>query len=99
MWTDQPNFFVDDISFSTPTTYRTSKRTKNNYPGSTMSEAGAYGDNPWPKDGMTSFYEANLFFGETINDLDVDWASGSEECAGVQGEQWEEQWNIINPQP
>lgn len=96
MWTDQPNFFVDDLSFSTPTTYRTSKRTKDDYSGSTMSQAGAYGDNPWPKDGMTSFYEANLFFGETINALDDTWGIGSDECAASQVSEWDEQWATIN---
>lgn len=96
MWTDQPNFFVDDLSFSTPTTYRTSKRTQQDYAGSTMSQAGAYGDNPWPKDGMTSFYQANLAFGETINALDLDWETGSNDCAASQASEWDEQWATIN---
>lgn len=96
MWTDQANFFVDDLSFPTPTTYRTSKRTKSDYAGSTMVEAGAYGDNPWPKDGMTSFFNTNISFGETIGDLNLVMETQDESCDADQSEQWDNQWQEIN---
>jgi len=99
MWTDQANFFVDPFSFSKPTTYRSSKRTKDDYPGSTIIQPGAYGDNPWPKDGMTSFFSANIEFSESISALNEDFNAISEECKAEQESQWVQQWDEINSGP
>ena len=99
MWTDQENFFVDNLSFATPTTYRTGKRTENDFPGSTdptMVQGGAYGDNPWPKDGMQSFFNAGIWFEETPGAANERANEEISQCSDEQESLWNDQWEKIN---
>lgn len=98
MWTDQENFFVDTLSFSTPTTYRTSKRTTSSFPTTdpTMVQGGAYGDNPWPKDGMQSFFNAGIWFEESSGASNERANEEITQCTDEQQDIWNQQWETIN---
>jgi hypothetical protein len=107
----QPNKYLNDTdpTIDAPSkVLNTSRRTDTNYPLAVGSPAtittaqGAYGDNPWPKCSMTSFYTSNYI------GIDQDFTDPvaiksaqktvTAQCAAEQDASWDAQWKAINPE-
>ena len=97
---DQPNFYLNDTNTGVAIdkrTMQTSQRTPNDVPGLDVLKNegfGAYGDNPWPKCSMTSFYAAQAFTGESRPEEDIKGAISA--CKEAQDGEWNTQWTAIN---
>jgi len=104
LFPDQPNFYLNDTGVGIPLrkrTMQTSQRTVNNIPGTDQNQNegfGAYGDNPWPKCSMMSFFSATAYEG---NEEDILKAIGSDisDCFAEQETSWTQQWEDINAEP
>lgn len=106
----QPNTYLNDTAVVIDAPSRvlnTSRRTTSNYPLAAGSPAtadtaqGAYGDNPWPKCSMTSFYTANYIgidsgFTDTES-IKAAQKTVTEQCNAEQNASWDAQWKAINP--
>jgi len=102
---DQPNFYFNDTNTNIikegglgARTQQTSQRGKDNVPGLTLEKNegfGAYGDNPWPKCSMTSFFETQAFNAGNEEDINNDMRSSILSCSDEQAAQWDEQWSEI----
>jgi len=100
---DQPNFYLNDTNTNITSvdkrTMQTSQRGEQNIPGTNQEENegfGAYGDNPWPKCSMVSFYSVNASKSGDKGDLESDLIDGLSECAEQQENEWQEQWEQID---
>ena len=98
---DQPNFYLNDTNSNIAIdkrTMQTSQRTEQNVPGTDQLKNegfGAYGDNPWPKCSMMSFYSAQAFVGDE-EDISKEMGSAVLDCAEQQNTLWSSQWDEIN---
>ena len=104
LFPDQPNFYLNDTNSNIAIdkrTMQTSQRTSNNVPGTDQLKNegfGAYGDNPWPKCSMMSFFATTAYAG---NEEDIAKAIGNDiaDCYEEQESIWNEQWEAINAEP
>lgn len=108
----QPNTYLNDTAVTIDAPSRvlnTSKRTASDYPLAAGSPAtvdtaqGAYGDNPWPKCSMTSFYTVNYIGMDqsvtNATDMQLLQKTTSDQCRAEQEAEWSAQWSSINPGP
>ncbi len=98
---DQPNYYLNDTNTNVPLrkrTQQTSQRTELVIPGTQQEENegfGAYGDNPWPKCSMRSFFSVTAVSDSSIANLEENMAETVDECYDEQQDEWETQWDII----
>ena len=102
IYTDQPNYYLNttagyDVDKRTK---QTSQRTTQNFPGANedkLGQYGAYGDNPWPKCSMNSFFSYEVVTNTDRLVLLGNQVGGQEECVSAQDEAWNIQWETIDP--
>lgn len=110
LFQSQPNKYVNNTAPVIDAPSRvldTSRRTDSNYPLAAGSPAtidtaqGAYGDNPWPKCSMTSFYTVNYIgMDQEVTDATVMQQvqkTVTAQCDAEQTSEWDTQWKAINP--
>lgn len=102
---DQPNTYLNDTAVTIDAPSRvlnTSRRTDSNYPLVAGSPAtidtaqGAYGDNPWPKCSMNSFFSASISSSSNSEDLLTEMLTSLAQCGAEQADGFAQQWEEIN---
>ncbi len=99
---DQPNYYLNDTNNNIPLTKRTmqtSQRTDLNIPGTDQEQNegfGAYGDNPWPKCSMQSFFSVNAQSSENPATIEESLSEAVNECFDNQQASWANQWETID---
>jgi len=103
---DQPNFYLNDTDASIPLRKRTMQTSQRvlgkQVPGTDPKQNegfGAYGDNPWPKCSMMTFYNTQAFRGATIDQVQADMKENVTECGEKQENDWNNQWDDIDGGP
>lgn len=103
---DQPNFYLNDTDPDIPLRKRTMQTSQRvlgkQVPGTDPKQNegfGAYGDNPWPKCSMLTFFSVQAFRGPNIESVQSDMKDSVSECDEKQGTDWSTQWSKIDAGP
>ena len=99
---DQPNFYLNDTNINVPLTKRTMQTSQRvvgaQVPGTVPEENegfGAYGDNPWPKCSMMSFFSVVAHSSSDKEDVEAEIKAAITDCWAEQDSEWTEQWDQI----